>query len=210
MILCEVAPARMDGRQIVSRAPEPWAVARYRHGMEAVQRPAARVVCVDEQHRVLLLRWRDPFDGSFVWEPPGGGIEPGEQAIDAARRELQEETGLSGESVIDRQIMVRRDVRWNGRRYQGEEAFFLARVDRPAPLDRGGLQPEEAGWLVGHAWVRWWELGGLPERVEPPLLLEILAALDPAGPWSAVQLEGGGARPFRASASPPPVRHPPV
>ncbi|WP_241027565.1 NUDIX domain-containing protein [Streptomyces verrucosisporus] len=40
--------------------------------------PAARVVCLDAADRVLLLEWRDPYDGSRLWEPPGGGIEPGE------------------------------------------------------------------------------------------------------------------------------------
>ncbi len=49
--------------------------------------PAARVVCLDAADRVLLLKWRDPYDGSRLWEPPGGGIEPGETLLEAARRE---------------------------------------------------------------------------------------------------------------------------
>ncbi|MFF1273014.1 NUDIX hydrolase [Streptomyces marokkonensis] len=48
--------------------------------MEASDRPAARVFCPDAAHRVLLLRRRDPFDGTCLREPPGGGIEPGETA----------------------------------------------------------------------------------------------------------------------------------
>jgi 8-oxo-dGTP pyrophosphatase MutT (NUDIX family) len=151
--------------------------------MVGVLRPAVRVVCLDQRQRLLLLRWRDPADGSYLWEPPGGGIEPGEQPIDAARRELQEETGLPGASVIDRHVMVGRDVRWNGQHYQGEEAFFLARVDQPGPLSRAGLAEYERGWLGGHAWVAWSEIASLPDTVEPPQLLGILAALDPSGPW---------------------------
>ncbi|WP_233580833.1 NUDIX domain-containing protein [Streptomyces triticirhizae] len=34
------------------------------------------------------MRWRDPFDGRWPWEPPGGGIEPGGAPLAAARREL--------------------------------------------------------------------------------------------------------------------------
>jgi 8-oxo-dGTP pyrophosphatase MutT (NUDIX family) len=152
--------------------------------MVGVLRPAVRVVCLDQRQRLLLLlRWRDPADGSYLWEPPGGGIEPGEQPIDAARRELQEETGLPGASVIDRHVMVGRDVRWNGQHYQGEEAFFLARVDQPGPLSRAGLAEYERGWLRGHAWVAWSKIASLPDTVEPPQLLGILAALDPSGPW---------------------------
>jgi 8-oxo-dGTP pyrophosphatase MutT (NUDIX family) len=151
----------------------------------SVARPAVRVLCLDAQQRLLLLRWRDPADGTYLWEPPGGGIEPGERPIDAARRELQEETGLPGGSVLDRHVTVGRDVVWNGQRYQGQEAFFLARVDQPAPLDPQGMTERERGWLQGHAWVAWSELAHLPDRVEPPQLAAVLAALDPSGPWPA-------------------------
>ncbi|BCJ49225.1 hypothetical protein Asp14428_07000 [Actinoplanes sp. NBRC 14428] len=40
------------------------------------------------------MHWRDPLDGHDVWEPPGGGLDPGEDHLRAARRELAEETGL--------------------------------------------------------------------------------------------------------------------
>jgi len=53
-------------------------------------RETVRIVCLDAQYRLLLLRWRDPHSGQFLWEPPGGGIEPGESPIEAARRELWE------------------------------------------------------------------------------------------------------------------------
>ena len=44
--------------------------------------------------RILILKRHDlkPYGGS--WGVPGGKIEPGESIIDAARRELKEETGL--------------------------------------------------------------------------------------------------------------------
>jgi len=52
----------------------------------------AIVACVDPAGRVLLVKQRSgPFAGA--WLLPGGTVEPDERAEDAARRELEEETG---------------------------------------------------------------------------------------------------------------------
>jgi 8-oxo-dGTP pyrophosphatase MutT (NUDIX family) len=71
---------------------------------------SVRVICLDANNRLLLLRWRDPVDGTILWEPPGGKIEAGETPVDAARRELHEETGVSGDLVLDVMTVVERDV----------------------------------------------------------------------------------------------------
>lgn len=42
----------------------------------------------------LIGQWRFPL-GRYSWEMPEGGADPGEDPLDCARRELEEETGLS-------------------------------------------------------------------------------------------------------------------
>ncbi|MEU3661093.1 NUDIX domain-containing protein [Streptomyces sp. NPDC032940] len=158
--------------------------------MEATLRPAARVICLDPAHRLLLLRWRDPVEGTWLWEPPGGGLEPGETPLVAARRELVEETGLDPAAVLGHSVLVDRDVRWKGRRYTGTEHFFVARFAEERPsLVRTGLLPDEQVNLGTHAWVAWSQLGALPDPVEPPQLLTVLGTLVPDGPWRG--REGG-------------------
>src|SRR4030042_1311676 len=52
------------------------------------------VVAIDEQGNVLLVRqFRHAVD-RFLLEIPAGGIDPGEEPIDAVRRELQGEIGF--------------------------------------------------------------------------------------------------------------------
>ena len=54
---------------------------------------AAASIAVFKGDQVLLARRSNPPAG--VWSLPGGKIEPGERAMDAALRELNEETGVS-------------------------------------------------------------------------------------------------------------------
>ena len=148
-------------------------------------RASVRVVCLDSSARVLLLQWRDPSNGELLWEPPGGGIEAGESPVDAARRELVEETGLDPDAVENRSLDVARDAWWKGRRHVGIEPFFVARFagDRLA-VSRDGLLEEERQNLVGHEWLGPEDLAALVDRVEPPNLASVVAALDPGGSWA--------------------------
>ena len=117
---------------------------------------------------LLLLRWRDPVEGFEVWEPPGGGVEPGESWEQAARRELREEAGLEAGDVTG-PALVARDYRWSGRRIVCEDAFFLARwAQRPQ------VSLEPVAELLDCAWVA--ELDAVAP-LEPPGLAAVLSSL---------------------------------
>lgn len=85
-------------------------------------RAGAGVVVVDRRGRVLGLE-RCDVPGS--WQFPQGGIEPGEEPLDAARRELEEETGIPWRSVE----LLREHPTWLG--------YQLPTNDRRSKTGRG-------------------------------------------------------------------------
>ena len=57
--------------------------------------PCVGVVCLRGDEVLLIRRGTPPRQGE--WSLPGGRIEPGERTVDAALRELREETGVEAE-----------------------------------------------------------------------------------------------------------------
>lgn len=146
-------------------------------------RPAARMLCLDSRDRVLLLNWRDPFDGHELWEPPGGGIEAGETPLQAVRREWSEETGLALPRLVGEPVLVGRDLFWLGGRYVGDEHFFLGRLDEAGDPDVSKQTEMEKSSYLGHRWSPWRQLIDLGGTDEPDVLA-VLDRLDPHGPWA--------------------------
>lgn len=80
-----------------------------------------RIIILDDQNRMLLVRQH--HDGKDIWMVPGGGIEAGENAKEAAAREVLEETGLEVE--IGKLIWHVEEVSKRGQRFVN---FFLGRI----------------------------------------------------------------------------------
>ncbi|MGN2362513.1 NUDIX domain-containing protein [Streptomyces luridiscabiei] len=75
-------------------------------------RVSANAIAVEDE-RLLLTRLSDasPVFTPSLWHMPGGGIDPGEQPVEALSRELREETGreLADARLLDaRTYAVRR------------------------------------------------------------------------------------------------------
>jgi ADP-ribose pyrophosphatase len=61
--------------------------------------PAAAVVAVDADDRVLLVRQFRPAVDELLLELPAGIVDSGEDPLTCARRELEEETGYTAERL---------------------------------------------------------------------------------------------------------------
>ena len=82
------------------------------------------MLLIDHGDRLLLFKW----EALDVWITPGGGLLPGETYEEAARRELQEETGIT-DIELGPWVWARRHVfRWRNQLYEAIERFFLVRT----------------------------------------------------------------------------------
>jgi len=63
---------------------------------------AVCIVAKPSDSEVLLVRQYRHATGGELLEIPAGGLDPGEDPLDAARRELEEETGYHAANVVQR------------------------------------------------------------------------------------------------------------
>ncbi|MBT2457986.1 NUDIX hydrolase [Streptomyces sp. ISL-86] len=111
-------------------------------------RVSAYAIAVQDD-RLLLARLSDgsPIFTPGLWHLPGGGIDPGEQPVEALARELREETGLelAAARLLDARTYAvqRHGVSWN------LTALFFAvdlRGGTPAVVEIDG-STDAAGWI---------------------------------------------------------------
>lgn len=146
-------------------------------------RQAVRALLLTRQAEVLLVRFE--FPSSTVWALPGGGLEPGEDHVQALHRELDEEVGLTdvqlGPHIWNRDhIIPFIDGKWDGQ----HDRVFLVPTERFEPhptLSWSRLRAERMHEL------RWWSIDELREAAgdlvfAPRRMLTLIEELIVEGP----------------------------
>jgi len=147
-------------------------------------RPCAGVMLVDAQGRVFVGQRMDTV--LEAWQMPQGGIDDGEEPLDAAIRELGEETGVRpdhAELIAEAPDWLTYDLPpelvgkvWKGRWRGQRQRWFLFRfTGEDADVNIRTAHPEFRSW-------RWMEADDLPGVAVPfkrALYEQVLAAFRP-------------------------------
>lgn len=132
-------------------------------------RPGVGIMLFNAQGLVFAAKRIDTV--SEAWQMPQGGIDAGEDARDAALRELEEETGIPQDAVAilgESRTWLRYDLPthlvpklWGGRFRGQEQKWFALRLLGPDSLiNIATAHPEFCEW-------KWVEPHTLPELIVP-------------------------------------------
>lgn len=138
-------------------------------------RPNVGIMVLNADGKVWVGSRTNTFDTEYeretlLWQMPQGGIDEGEDAEIAARRELYEETGIESIELLDQTsdwilydfpdwVKEKRSEKWSGQkqkwfvyRFSGDDTEI--RIDPPPD----GHKAEFSAW-------RWEEMHRLPELI---------------------------------------------
>lgn len=174
--MTETAPAILARMSITSALGDDWVPAA--DGLR--ERSAARVILLDAEGRVLVMRGHDVNQPERSWWfTVGGGIDAGETPEQAALRETHEEVGI----VLDTADLVGPVLTRTGifeffaETCRQHEVFYLARTPEAVEVTTVGWTAAERELLDEMAWLTAAELRAQPLEVFPPELPDVVDQL---------------------------------
>jgi 8-oxo-dGTP diphosphatase len=119
---------------------------------ETIRYTADVVILTPAREVLLIQRGWPPYEGA--WALPGGHVDPGETSIEAAGRELAEETGVTVTADDLRQIGV-----WDAPERDPRGRYITVAYVAVVPAGTTITAGDDARTA------RWWPLDDLPERL---------------------------------------------
>ncbi|GAB3084357.1 NUDIX hydrolase [Phycicoccus sp. Root563] len=143
---------------------------------EVVHRRAARVVVVDADGYVLMIKGFDPHRPEDpYWYTVGGGVEPGESDRQAAVREVWEETGatITGDDLLGPVHADRGTFSFEGRTIHQEQVFYGWVTER-FPAEPSALEELEVRSTIRIDWIEPAQTRAAGEAVYPVILEQLV------------------------------------
>lgn len=131
-------------------------------------RATARIMLIDERDRIFLLKTHfDPEVGLPPrWLTPGGAIDDGESTLEAAVRELREETGM----IIDPEVLGEPVLEASGSWDWADGLNYHTYTDTIYELKVQNFQPDTSGFtqdeLRDILEYRWWTVDEILDSQE--------------------------------------------
>ena len=129
---------------------------------------AAGILYIDTEGRALFLKRTSSGDAGGTWCFPGGGLEDGENALEAACREFQEETGQEIDASCLSELTRRRSQRDGSPGIDEVDYTTFVCKDQPpfapqlGPLDK----PEHVAWA-------WAPIDSPPQPLHPGCVIAL-------------------------------------
>jgi 8-oxo-dGTP pyrophosphatase MutT (NUDIX family) len=133
---------------------------------EIIIRRTSRIILISPRDTFLLMMTQAPDSSGFSrWITPGGGVDEGESHLEAAHRELFEETGRRLAIAPEPVWRYEFDVSWDQASHnRGYAEYFVAHADEEFEPVSDFWTPEEHIDVTAS---KWWAVGELSATTDP-------------------------------------------
>ena len=140
-------------------------------------RQCSRLLIINEKKQLLLFQYQDEHHAEPFWATAGGELRPGESYLEAAQRELYEETGL--EDAIGRMVMEREAVFAVARSVPAlwQEKYYVVQCSSEQEVFAADWTEEEKSTIQKWKWWSLEEMDGKAHCFKPESLPQLFSEL---------------------------------